>query len=163
LTLILGSQLLEMSGHAANIEDARRLLREALQSGAAFEKYKAFIAQQGGDISYLEDLSRLPLAPHREEFPAPRAGYIQAIDAETIGIAAYTLGAGRKVKTDAIDPAVGLVLRKKVGDKVEAGESLLEIHAQSSGQADSIKDSLLQGYIFSDEPAAAPPLIDKII
>lgn len=163
LALILGSQLLEMSGRAANLADARRQLEEALKSGAAFEKYKAFIAQQGGDVSYLDDLSRLPLAPHREEFRTDKAGYIQAIDAETIGIAAYTLGAGRKIKTDAIDPAVGLVLRKKVGDKVEMGESLLEIHAQSQAQAAAIKDNLRQAYIFSDSPSTALPLIDTII
>jgi pyrimidine-nucleoside phosphorylase len=163
LALILGSQLLEMSGQAADNEDARRQLRHALDSGAAFEKYKAFVAEQGGDVSYLDDTSKLPLAPHREEFPAPQAAYIQAIDAETIGIAAYTLGAGRKVKTDAIDPAVGLVLRKKVGERVEAGESLLEIHAQSPEQANSIKESLLEAYIFSESPVKAPPLIDKII
>ncbi|MBN9393211.1 MAG: pyrimidine-nucleoside phosphorylase [Chloroflexi bacterium] len=163
LALILGSQLLEMSGRAADNEDARRQLRQALDSGAAFEKYKAFVAEQGGDVSYLDDTSKLPLAPHREEFPALQAAYIQAIDAEAIGIAAYTLGAGRKVKTDAIDPAVGLVLRKKVGERVEAGESLLEIHAQSPEQANSIKESLLGAYIFSELPVKAPPLIDKII
>ncbi len=163
LALILGSQLLEMSGRAASIEDARRQLQEALQSGAAFEKYKAFIAQQGGDVSYLEDLSRLPLAPHREEFPTPRAGYVRSIDAEIIGIAAYTLGAGRMVKTDSIDPAVGLILRKKIGDRVEVGQSLLEIHAKSPEQAASIKESLLQAYTFSDKPTTAPPLIDTII
>jgi pyrimidine-nucleoside phosphorylase len=163
LALILGSQLLEMAGRAADNEDARKQLRHALDSGAAFEKYKAFVAEQGGDVSYLDDPSKLPLAPHREEFPAPQAAYIQAIDAEAIGIAAYTLGAGRKVKTDAIDPAVGLVLRKKVGERVEAGESLLDIHAQSPEQANSIKKSLLEAYGFSESPVKAPPLIDKII
>ena len=163
LALILGSQLLEMAGRAGSNEEARRQLRQALDNGSAFEKYKAFIAQQGGDVSYLDDLSRLPLAPYREEFLAPRAGYIRSIDAETIGIAAYTLGAGRKVKTDAIDPSVGLVLRKKVGDKVEAGEALLEIHAQSAESAGNIKENLLQAYGFSDSAVSAPPLIDKII
>lgn len=163
LALILGSQLLEMAGRATNNEEARQQLRQALDSGAAWAKYKAFVAQQGGDTSYLDDTSKLPLAAHREEFPAPQAAYVWAIDAEAIGIAAYTLGAGRKVKTDAIDPAVGLVLHKKVGEWVEAGESLLEIHAQSPEQADSIKASLLQAYGFSEFPVNAPPLIDKII
>ncbi len=163
LALILGSQLLEMSGRAASNEEARQQLRQALESGAAFEKYKAFIAQQGGDPSYLDDTRKLPLAPHREELPAPRAAYIKAIDAEAVGVAAYTLGAGRKVKTDAIDPAVGLVLRKKVGERVEGGESLLEIHAQSPEQANSIKESLRQAYVFSESPVKAPPLIDKVI
>lgn len=163
LALILGSQLLEMAGRASSNEEARQQLQQALDSGAAYEKYKAFIAQQGGDVSYLDDTSKLPLAPFREEFITPQAGFIRAIDAETIGIAAYTLGAGRKVKTDAIDPSVGLILRKKVGDKVEAGDSLLEIHAQSAQQAESIKKDLLEAYAFSDLEVKAPPLIDKII
>src|SRR5947209_8384798 len=79
LALILGSQLLEMSGRAGSNEEARRQLRQALDSGAAFEKYKAFIAQQGGDVSYLDDTSKLPLAAHREEFPAPEGAFIKAI------------------------------------------------------------------------------------
>ena len=73
LALILGSQLLEMSGRAASNEEARRQLRQALDSGAAYEKYKAFIAQQGGDTTYLDDTSKLPLAQHREELPAPQS------------------------------------------------------------------------------------------
>jgi pyrimidine-nucleoside phosphorylase len=163
LATILGSQLLIMSGRAANEAEARPMLRRVLESGAAFEKYKAFVANQGGDTRVLDDPSQLPSAPYVEELAAPRSGYLAAIDAETIGIGAYTLGAGRKVKTDTIDPAVGLVLHKKVGDKVAAGEPLLEIHARSAEQIPAVRDSLLAAYTFSDTATPVPPLVDLII
>ncbi len=163
LATILGSQLLVMAGRAKTADEARTILRQALDSGAAFEKYKAFVAGQGGDVSVLDDPSKLPQAPYVEELPAPQAGFVAAIDAETIGIGAYTLGAGRKVKTDAIDPAVGLVLRKKVGDTVVEGEGLLEIHARSREQAANIRESLLGAYSFSQAAVTIPPLVDLII
>ena len=163
LAFLLGSQLLMMAGHASDETQARRRLQEVLDSGAAFAKYKAFIATQGGDVRVLDDLDRLPRAPHIEELPATQAGYVAAIDAEQIGIAGYTLGTGRKVKTDQIDPSVGLVLHKKVGDRVERGESLLQIHAASPSQAETVRDQLLQAYRFSSSPTAVPPLVDLII
>ncbi len=163
LAFILGSQLLVMSGKAATETEARSMLWQVLDSGAAFEKLKAFVAGQGGDIRVLEDTSKLPYAPYVEELPAPRSGYLAAIDAEAIGIGAYTLGAGRKVKTDAIDPAVGLILHKKVGQQVAAGEALLEIHARSSEQAATVRESLLAAFTFSEASVAAPPLVDAII
>lgn len=163
LAFILGSQLLIMSNRAAGEEEARQMLRQALDSGAAFARYKAFIAAQGGDTSVLDHPEKLPHAPYVEELPAPDDGYIAAIDAEEIGIGAYSLGAGRKVKTDTIDPAVGLVLHKKVGEAVRAGESLLEIHAASREQAASVRESLLAAYTFSKEAVSAPPLIDLVI
>ncbi|HEX2911119.1 MAG TPA: pyrimidine-nucleoside phosphorylase [Chloroflexia bacterium] len=163
LAFILGTQLLIMSERASNEEEARSMLQKALESGAAFEKYKAFVANQGGDTSVLDDPTKLPQAPYVEDLPSPRSGYIAAIDAEEIGIGAYTLGAGRKVKTDKIDPSVGLILYKKVGQPVEAGEPLLQIHAANAEQAISIRESLLQAYRFSDDAVKTPPLIDLVI
>lgn len=163
LCFILGSQLLLMAGRAETEEQARAMLKETLQNGSAFEKYKAFVARQGGDTSVLDDPEKLPKAPYVEELAASQGGYVGAIDAEEIGIAAYTLGAGRKVKTDAIDPAVGLVLYKKVGQAVANGEPLLQIHAASREQAAAIRPALLAAYRIVEQPVAPPPLIDTII
>lgn len=163
LAYILGSQLLEMSGRASDEGEARAQLKQALESGAAFAKYKSFVANQGGDTEVLDHPERLPQAPFIEELAAPDSGYIAAMDAEEIGIAAHELGAGRKVKTDPIDPAVGLVLRRKVGEEVKAGEPLLQIHARTREAAEAIKPALLVAYRFSPDPVSPPPLIDRII
>jgi pyrimidine-nucleoside phosphorylase len=163
LAYILGAQLLIMANMAQDEAEARQKLRDALDSGAAFAKYKAFVAAQGGDTGVLDDLTRLTYAPYTEDLLAPQSGYLSAIDAEDVGIAAYTLGAGRKVKTDEIDPRVGIMLYKKVGDKIEAGDPLCQIHAASAEAAASIKADLLKAFSFSPDFVPAPPLIDKIV
>ncbi len=163
LAFILGSQLLIMAGKAASEAEARQQLQSVLESGAAWQKYKAFIKGQGGDVSFIEDVDRLPRAPFIEELASPHSGYIKSIDAEQIGIAGYTLGTGRKVKTDRIDPSVGLVLHKKVGERVEQAEPLVQIHAASREQAAAVRAQLLAAYRFSDTPVAIPALIDLII
>ncbi len=163
LAYILGSQLIMMSGRAENEAEARQQMQQALKSGAAFAKLKEFVANQGGDTAVLDDPSLIPLAPYREELPSPESGYVATMDAETIGIAAYTLGAGRKVKTDNIDPTVGFVLHKKVGDWVEQGQSLLEIHAASPEKSAEVREYLLSAYTFAKNPVEPPPLIAKII
>ncbi len=163
LAFILGSQLLIMGGKAETEQQARQLLQQALDSGAALAKYKAFVGNQGGDIRVLDDLSRLPQAAFIEELPAPQSGFVAAMDAEQIGIAAHELGAGRKTKTDSINPAVGLVLRCKVGEAIQAGEPLLQIHAANPEAAESIKAALLAAYSFSPAAVKPPSLIDRII
>ncbi len=163
LCFIIGSQLLVMAGRAEDEANARVQLQKTLASGAAWSKLKEFVANQGGDISVLEDTGKLPQATWQEDLVAPQSGYVAAIDAEQIGIAGYTLGTGRKTKTDRIDPTVGLILRCKVGDMVEAGEALLQIHASSREKAAEVKAGLLAAYNFSSTPVAQPPLIDSII
>lgn len=163
LAFILGSQLLIMAGRAKDETEARDQLERVLNNGAAFARYKAFVANQGGDTGVLDQSERLPQAPYVEQLPAPQNGYIQAMDAEKIGIGAHELGAGRKVKTDPIDPAVGLVLHRKVGDAVQKGEPLLEIHAQTSAAAEGVREALLSAYTFSETPVNPPSLIDRII
>lgn len=163
LCFILGSQLLLMAHRADSEKDARSQLQKALQSGAAFAKLKEFVANQGGDTTVLDDLELLPKAAIVEDVVATSTGYIAAIDAEQIGIAGYTLGTGRQTKTDNIDPAVGLILRRKVGDYVEQGEPLIQIHASARAKADEVKANLPKAYSFSATPVSQPALIDSII
>lgn len=163
LSFLLGSQLLLMAGRATDEAEARAMLQQALDSGAAWQKYRAFVSAQGGDLAVLDDPTRLPATAYQENLRATEGGYLATIDAEEIGIAAYTLGAGRKIKTDKIDPAVGLILHKKVGDRVEAGETLLQIHANNSEHASLVRQKLTDAYTFSPQPVAAPLLIDQII
>src|SRR5579883_757091 len=151
--------LLLMTGMAANHEEAEAAIHQAISSGAALEKLAAVVAAQGGDARQVRDPSLLPAAPVRVPLPAPQAGYIAAIDAERIGLATMKLGAGRFKKGDPIDHATGLLLYAKVGDQVQAGQPLLEIHARSEAQAASIQAELLSAYQWSELFVSPGPLI----
>src|SRR5579883_628121 len=151
--------LLLMTGMAANHEKAEAAIHRAINSGAALEKLAAVAAAQGGDAHQVRDPSLLPAAPVRVPLPAPQAGYIAAIDAERIGLATMKLGAGRFKKGDPIDHATGLLLYAKVGDQVQAGQPLLEIHARSEAQAASIQAELLSAYQWSELFVSPGPLI----
>jgi pyrimidine-nucleoside phosphorylase len=108
---------------------------------------------QGGDISVIDDPTRLPGTDHRVDVPSPRSGYVTAIACEQVGTACVILGGGRERKEDSVDPAVGIVVHKKIGDKVSAGESLCTIHCHSDAQAARAKALLEESY----QIAAAPP------
>jgi pyrimidine-nucleoside phosphorylase len=162
LCLVLGTQLMLLAGKAADADEARAALQHALGSGAAWEKFRAMVANQGGDVSALDD-DRLPVAPAVVALPAPRAGYVAAIEGQALGQALNELGGGRARKEDAIDHGVGLVVSAKVGVRVAAGEPLLHIHAASAADAARVAPSLLAAYTNSDEPAQPPPLILEMI
>ncbi len=151
--------LLKMTGHAPSQADAEARVRQAITSGTALDKLAAVVAAQGGDARQVQDPTLLPAAPVRLPLPAPRAGYIARIDAERIGLAAMKLGAGRFKKGDPIDHATGLLLYAKIGDQVDAGQPLLEIHARSQAQARAIQTELLSAYQWSDAAVSSGPLI----
>jgi len=151
--------LLVMAGLVADEAEGEARAHEALHSGAGLDKLRAVVAAQGGDVAQIDDPTRLPQASYRAMVEAPRAGYIAAIDAEQVGRASVHLGAGRARKGEAIDPAVGFVLQAKVGERVEEGQPLVEIHARSPAAPASIREQLLAAYTWSDDPVAAPSLL----
>jgi len=138
LCLTLGSHMAVLSGVASGKEEARALLEKAIENGAALEKFKAFLAAQGGDASVVDEPERLPTAKRLIEVPARESGFVASIAAERMGLAAMLLGAGRATKESKIDLAVGIVLHKKIGDAVQAGESLATVHANEIGAEEAI-------------------------
>jgi len=162
LCLTLGSQMVVLGGKASSIEEARTKLEEVVVNGAALEVLKKFIAAQGGDASVVDDPKKLPQAKYTFEVPAKEAGYVAKIEADDIGTAAMLLGAGRATKESQIDLAVGLVLRKKVGDKVQEGESLVTIYANSE-DVQNVMDKIYKHIHLSKEQVTAPKLIEDII
>ena len=162
LCYTLGSQMVVLGGKASTIEEARKMLEEVVANGKALEVLKKFIAAQGGDASVVDDPSRLPQAKYVSEIAAKQAGYIAKIEAEDIGTAAMLLGAGRATKESEIDLAVGLILRKKVGDYVEAGESLVTVHANTEN-IDNVVEKIYSHIHMSTEKVEAPKLIEAII
>lgn len=161
LVLTLGSQMVVLAKKAETLDEAREKLLEVIQNGKALEKFKVFLENQGGDGSVVDDITKLPQAQYTFEVKAETSGYVSHIVADEIGVASMLLGAGRATKDDIIDLAVGLVLNKKVGDKVEAGESLVTIYANQEDVKD-VEAKILENITISDEQVK-PTLIHKVI
>ncbi|WP_172254641.1 pyrimidine-nucleoside phosphorylase [Saccharibacillus deserti] len=157
LCMALGSQMVFLAGKASSLEDAENKLREVIANGKALDKFRDFLANQGGDASVVDHPERLPQAAYKIEVPAPRSGVVSEIIADEIGVAAMWLGAGRATKESEIDLAVGLMLNKKVGEAVQEGESLVTIHANSEDVA-NVKEKILAAISIADS-AQAPTLI----
>ena len=144
-------------------EEARQLVREALDTGAALDKMEQWITAQGGDGSVVRQPDKLPQAREVLPVPAKRSGYLSRMDAEQIGSAAVLLGAGRNRKEDAIDYAAGIVLEKKTGDRVEQGDVLAWLHTDQPEAARAAAERYQAALRITDEPPEETPLIYKII
>ena len=151
VTLSLGSELLTLAGLAEDLAKARRMLERVISSKRALEKFSAMVEAQKGDIRVVEDTSLLPKAPAVVVKEAEHEGYISGINAKIIGNATIELGAGRKKRNDPVDPATGIVLKKKVGEFVEKGEPLFEIHARTMTKAKEVLSLVEKAYSFSVE------------
>jgi pyrimidine-nucleoside phosphorylase len=158
LCLTLGSKMVYLAHKAENQGEARKLLEDAIKNGLALHTFKTFVAAQGGDDTVVEHPELLPRANYVVEVPANRDGYVADIIADHIGVAAMLLGAGRVTKDSPIDLAVGLVLHKKVGDKVQKGESLLSIHSNKLDISE-IKAMVYEAYTIVPNEIAKPRLI----
>ncbi|MBC1936113.1 pyrimidine-nucleoside phosphorylase [Listeria grandensis] len=161
LVLILGSQMVVLAKKAKDLDEARAMLKEVMENGKALAKFKDFLDNQGGDGSIVDDPSKLPQAKFKIDVPAKESGVVAEIVADEIGIAAMLLGAGRATKEDEIDLAVGIMLRKKVGDKVEAGEPLVTIYANKE-DVKAVEAKIYENIRVSDK-AEAPKLIHTVI
>ncbi|MBC2255986.1 pyrimidine-nucleoside phosphorylase [Listeria ivanovii] len=161
LVLVLGSQMVVLAKKAETLDEARAKLIEVIENGAALEKFKTFLSNQGGDASIVDHPEKLPQAKYQIEVPAKTSGFVSKIIADEIGIAAMILGAGRATKEDKINLAVGLMLRKKVGDPVKAGEPLVTIFADQE-DVENVKAKIYENIEIADH-ATAPTLIHKVI
>lgn len=163
LCLYLAGMALLKTGKAKNITSAKQLLRKHLEDGSAFNKFKEVIKAQGGDLDFLDDFSKFPAATCIEKYTAKSDGYISKIKALDIAKASKILGAGREKKGDKIDHSVGIVVYKKIGEKVKKGELLAEIHSNKVDLIPEAMEHLDLAYEFSDNPVESSDLIYKII
>lgn len=163
LCLCLGSYMLVAAGKADDEKQAENMLKEVIENGKALEKLAEFVKAQGGDPSYVYQPQKFETARVQKEIPAPQAGYIQKIVCDEIGICSLILGGGRETKESSIDLSVGLMLHKKVGDKVEKGESLATIYANDERKCEQATERFLAAYTITDEKKETEPLIKKVI
>lgn len=161
LVLVLGSQMVVLAKKANTLEEAREMLIEVMKNGKATEKFKEFLSNQGGDSSIVDHPEKMPQAKYVIDVPAKTSGVISNIVADEIGIAAMLLGAGRATKEDEIDLAVGLMLRKKVGDAVKEGEPFVTIYANRENVED-VKAKIYENISIS-ETAVTPKLVHTVI
>lgn len=158
---VLGSQMVVLAKKAPDLDQARKLLEEALESGKALEKFREMIRNQGGDDTVVDHPQSLLTAKYEQPFLAKKSGYVTKLVANELGIAAMLLGAGRRTKEEEIDYAVGLKLHKKVGDKVTEGEPLLTIYSNDLELSEV--ERILEKNIEIGEVAVELPLIHEII
>jgi pyrimidine-nucleoside phosphorylase len=154
--LYVSAHMLVLGKQAKNLEEGRKMAEAAIANGSAFEKLRVLVQAQGGDVSYVDDLSKFERAKFIEVVNASRGGSISQVQARSVGEASVTLGAGRAKKSDSVDHAVGFVIHKKVGDQVQKGEPLFTIHANDESKLTEAREVVLAAFSFSN--TVVPPL-----
>lgn len=159
LSFELSAWMLLLSGCAADLRAGKRLAEEMVATGRARDKFRQIIRQQGGDERVVDDPGRLPQAKATEVLRAARSGFVSRMACEQIGTACVILGGGRERQGDVVDPAVGIVLGKKVGDAVQAGEDLCTVHYNAESRLCEALHLLETSFVVADEPPTQRPLI----
>jgi len=163
LSVELAAEMVVMGGRAPDLEAARALCRRTIEDGSALDRLRRVVEAQGGDPRAIDDPSRLPAARREVSLLADRSGVVHALRARPIGHATMLLGAGRSRVDSAIDPAVGVVLHRKVGDPVAAGEPLCTLLVNDEGSLDRASAMIRDSFAIGDGPATVPDLIvDRI-
>jgi pyrimidine-nucleoside phosphorylase len=152
LCLELAAWMLYLARRSLTLEEGRKLASKLLQEHAALEKFREIIRLQGGDPGVLDDPARLPRARNRLAVLSPAKGFVSAIECEQVGVAGVVLGGGREKKEDSVDPAVGIVMHKKIGDGVRAGEPLCTIHYNADARLAEARGLLEESFHIGKRP-----------
>lgn len=160
--LAISSQIMKLSGKYPNISENEYKVNEVLENGKAFEKFKELVKKQGGDISFLENPDKFEKAPIVLPVISDFSGYVEELNAEKVGKAGVELGIGRIHKEDSIDYRVGLIFNKKVGDKVDKGEILAYVHANSQEKAEKCINKIKNAYTIGDRRILKKNIIEII-
>jgi pyrimidine-nucleoside phosphorylase len=163
LCMTLGSYMLIVAGAAGNEKEAEEKLSKVIEDGSALRKLAEFVTAQGGNADAVYDTSLFPKASITEEILSEKEGYVEKIDCEEIGLCSLMLGGGRETKESIIDLSVGLVLHKKVGAYVHAGDTLATIYANDKEKLEAAKSRFLKAYHFGKEAPAAQTLIKGVV
>jgi pyrimidine-nucleoside phosphorylase len=163
LCLELAGWMLHLGGVSRSVAEGKQRSAQLISSGKALEKFRQMIKLQGGDPGVIDDPKRLPQAEHSLEVMSSNAGYMASMQCEQVGTACVILGGGRERKEDSVDPAVGIVLHKKVGDSVAAGEPMATIYYNTEARAQRARQLIEQSFEIGDAPVAKRPLVHRII
>lgn len=163
LSLALAAQMIVLGGKAANVEAALKMAQSSIDDGSALAKFEEIVTVQNGDASSLSDYSRLPTADHKHVIPAAADGCIQALDALDIGRGAVLLGAGRQTLDAGVDHGVGVVLHRKIGSHLAAGEAVMDIHYNDPEKLSASLPHFENAINIGPEPQEKPEVIIKTL
>lgn len=164
LCLELAGWMLHLGGASKTVAEGKQQSAQLISSGKALGKFRQMVELQGGDSRVIDDAKRLPQAQHTMPVTSAKAGYVGSIQCEQVGTACVILGGGRERKEDSVDPAVGIVLHKKVGDRVAAGEPVATIYYNAEAKATRARQLIEASYVVKDSaPTTKRPLIHRII
>ncbi len=163
VSMVLGSHMLMAAGRTSSLAEAEALLEKALFSGAGLMKLREMVTAQGGDGRVCDDVSLLPKAPVIQPVLSKESGFVQSMDTAQLGLSAQRMGAGRVRKEDTIDPSVGFVLHKRIGDRIEKGEALVTIHARDEASFKMAQETMLVNIAIGPESLMPEPLIHAVV
>jgi pyrimidine-nucleoside phosphorylase len=164
ICLVLAAWMFLMGRRVATLEEGQRLAEDLIVSGKAREKFREMIRLQAGNAAVMDDPGLLPRARHQVDIASPSSGVVTAMMVERIGTAGVLLGGGREKKEDAVDPAVGIIVHKRLGDRVSAGEALCTVHYNSAERLERARPLILQSYeIGTKAPVQLRPLVGRVV
>ncbi|HYM77037.1 MAG TPA: thymidine phosphorylase [Candidatus Dormibacteraeota bacterium] len=163
LCLELAGWMLRLAGVSQSVGEGKQLSAKLISSGEALEKFRQMVELQGGDPRVIDDAGKLPQAAHTMEVLSTKAGYLATMQCEQIGTACVILGGGRERKEDSVDPAVGIVLHRKVGERVGAGESLATVYYNAESRAERARQLVAGSCEIADAKPARRPLVHRVI
>jgi len=161
--LHLAAYMLILGQKAANLDEGLVMVERAMLDGSGFRKFRELIIAQQGDVSYIDNLDKLPQAEFVEQIAAEKSGWVREVNAKEVGETSVTLGAGREKKGDPIDPAVGIMVYAKIGDEVKAGQTLFEIHANDHVKLLQAKERLKGAVDITQNRVERPPYFHGVI
>jgi len=163
LTYTLGGMMVLLGKKAATLAEGTERCREAVRSGKGYEKFLQLVKRQGGDISFVEQPGKYPRSHYSQEISLSENGYLTAIDSLEIGFSSIVLGAGRTKIDDVIDPKAGVILKKKVGDRVKAGETVAIIYTDQKNAVDPAAERIAAAFrVGREKPVPSPVVISQV-
>jgi len=163
LSITLGALMLELAGDS-KFEEGKKILKRKIETGEALEKFRVLVKAQGGDERVVDEPWKfLPVSKRVEEFKSEKEGYVSFIDTEKVGTASMLLGAGRKKKEDKIDPGVGIVVEKKLGDFVGKGETIAKLYVSGKSDLENAMKLLKEAYVVSNTPPEPFRVVEEVI
>jgi pyrimidine-nucleoside phosphorylase len=163
LCLETAGWMLHLGGSANSVAEGKQQSAELIDSGKALDKFRQMVELQGGDARVIDDAKRMPQVQHTMQITSAKTGFISSMQCEHIGTACVILGGGRERKEDSVDPSVGIVLHKKVGDRVAAGELLATIYYNAESKAVRARQLIEASCEIADAAPAKRPLVHRII
>ncbi len=163
LCITLASYMLLLAKNVNSVDQGRKKAEEVISNGKAFKVLKTFVTEQGGDVNYIQNIDLLPKSKKIYELKSKETGYINKIAAETVGLSALALGAGRETKDSTIDLSVGIVLNKKAGDYVQKDETLAYIHYNDDAKKKNAVNKLKTAYMINEKNEANTQLVFGIV